>query len=424
MNLIHKIKASELFKITSLNSVSVLLKVFIGLITSKVIAEYVGPSGMALVGNFRNFIASIESFTTLGFQNGIVKFIAEKKDDNSSLSAVFSTLFFTVIVISVFFGIGLFLFSDYLNQLIFGSNYDFQIVFKVLAFFLPLSISSNFLISIVNGFGLYSKVIYINIISSLIGLVLTVLLITNYGVYGSLLSIVLSPIFIFFVGYYFANTKYKIKDNIFFKNYDVQIIKNFGNYFVMVLISGIFGQLLQIAIRNNLINNCGIDSAGFWEAMTRISSYYLLFVNTLISLYFYPKLVVAKNNEESKNVIWEFYKKVIPFFVLGLITVFFLREFIVNLLYNKEFEEVSNLFFWQIIGDFFKTLSWILALQFFVKTMTKPFVISDLLSMLALFGLSYLFIKLFNVQGVVLAYALNYFLYFVAMSIYFRKIIF
>ena len=72
----------------SLNSFSILIKIVIGFITSKVIAIFLGPSGMALVGNFRNFISSTEAFATLGFENGLVKYVAEHKNDNEKLTKI------------------------------------------------------------------------------------------------------------------------------------------------------------------------------------------------------------------------------------------------------------------------------------------------------------------------------------------------
>jgi PST family polysaccharide transporter len=81
LSFIKRIIKTDLFKITSLNSFSVLLKIGIGLITSKLLAVFVGPSGMVLVGNLRNFLTSLESISTLGFQSGIVKYVAENDKD-------------------------------------------------------------------------------------------------------------------------------------------------------------------------------------------------------------------------------------------------------------------------------------------------------------------------------------------------------
>ena len=74
-----------MFKVFSLNGLSVFFKIIIGFITSKIIAVYVGTSGMALVGNFRNFINIFESVGLLGFQNGIIKYVAENEDFHERL---------------------------------------------------------------------------------------------------------------------------------------------------------------------------------------------------------------------------------------------------------------------------------------------------------------------------------------------------
>jgi len=45
-----------------LNSVGVFIKIGFGLIVSKVLAVFVGPAGLALVGNFKNFFSGIPLF--------------------------------------------------------------------------------------------------------------------------------------------------------------------------------------------------------------------------------------------------------------------------------------------------------------------------------------------------------------------------
>jgi PST family polysaccharide transporter len=64
---------------------------------------FVGPSGMALVGNLRNFMTSLE-YCHLGFQNGIVKYVAEIKEDKCRLKNYclrFISLAFVAVVLSV-----------------------------------------------------------------------------------------------------------------------------------------------------------------------------------------------------------------------------------------------------------------------------------------------------------------------------------
>ena len=100
-----------------------------------------------------------------------------------------------------------------------------------------------------------------------------------------------------------------------------------------------------IKYQNELLKNVnGLKEAGFWEAMTRISTYYLLFVNTLLTVYYYPKLVQAKTNEETKSVFWSFYKNVLPLFAVGLFVIYLFRTIMIKILFTQDFEPVSNLF--------------------------------------------------------------------------------
>lgn len=421
---LKKIRSSQLFKITSLNSISVLIKIGIGLITSKALAIFIGPSGMALVGNLRNFLTSVESISTLGFQNGIVKYVAESENDSAELKKIFSTLFFSLIVIAFLLSGVLFCFSDYWNGRVFGHDFQYGSIFKALAIALPWYAASIFLLAIMNGFGKFKKVIYINIIGTLIGFVVTLVLIWKYLILGALLAIIIAPSLLFFVSFYFVAKEMVIIGSIKWAFFDFKIIKNLSHYFLMAVVSGVLGPLVFLAIRNEVIDSIGITAAGFWEAISRVSTYYLLFVNTLLTVYYYPKLVVAKNNQETKLVIWSFYKNVLPLFGLGLIAVYFFRILVVKILFTNDFEPVSDLFLWQMVGDFFKVVSWILGLQFFAKKMTKGFIITEVLSLVILFLSSFYFISIFKIEGVVIAHALTYFVYTLVLGTYFRKSLF
>lgn len=423
LSFFKKIISSELFKISSLNSINVFTKIGVGLITSKILAIYVGPSGMALIGNFRNFLASFDSISSLGFQNGIIKYVTENKESSYELKKIFSTLFLCIIGVSVFFGILLFCFADYWNSIVFD-GYDFSYLFKILGFISPLYISSIYLNAIINGLGEFKKIMYINIIGNITGLLITIFFVLKYNVFGAVLSIIIAPSLLFFVSLYFLVSKLSLLKHISIKIFDLKLIKNLLHYFLMALVSGVLGPLVMLLIRNNLIENQGIDQAGYWEAMSRISSYYLLFMNTLLTVYYYPKLVSAQNSVETRDVLYDFYKKVLPIFGIGLILLFLLKDILISILFTEDFKPVSQLFFLQIIGDFLKTISWILALQFFAKKMTKAFIITEVFSLSILLVSSFCFTSLFEVEGVVLAHAFTYFIYTIVLGIYFRRCLF
>ncbi len=424
MKFIKRITQTNLFKISSLNSVSIILKIGIGLITSKLFAVFVGPSGMALVGNFRNFTTSLESISTLGFQNGIVKYVAENKEDKNKLHVIISTTFISLFAVAVLLSFVLYFFASFWNTQIFGDNFDYGIVFEATALALPWYAISIFLLSLINGLGKFKQVIWINILGNAIGLFVSVLMIMQYKTFGALLSIVISPALLFFVTYYFIAKEFSFSETIQYSNFDFQVFKNLSAFSLMALVSSILGPLVLLAIRKNVIAFVGMEQAGFWETISRISTYYMMFVTTILTVYFLPKLVIAKNNLETKKVFWSFYKNILPLFIIALIVIYFLRFFIIKFLFTNEFLPVTTLFFWQLLGDVFKSASWILGFQFFAKKMTVAFIMAELLSLAVLYFLSVFLLNFFGIQGVVMAQAFDNFIYLLVLGFYFRKSLF
>lgn len=423
MTFFKKIGANELFKVFSLNGLSVILKVIIGFISSKIIAVYVGPAGMALVGNFRNLTTIFESVGLLGFQNGIIKYVAENGDDYQKQKRFLSTCVISIASVAVLLSLGLYFFSDFISDKLFGDNSEYENVIVITSLCVPWYISSLFLINVLNGFGLYRKVILINVLGNILGLFTSIILIIHYKTFGALLSLVISPTLLFVVTVFYLN---KITPflSVSFQNFDFEIIKKLSQYSLMALFSSVIGSYVYLSIRNNIIDNLGIDKAGYWEAMTRISGYCLLFLTTILTVYFLPKLSKSESKEQTRAVFWSYFKGVIPMFILGVTILFFLKDLIVPMLLSEKFQPTTSLFFWQLVGDIFKAISLILGYQFFAKKMTKVFILTESFSLLVLYSSSIYLTSIFDIKGVVMAHAFTYFIYVIVLGTYFRKTIF
>ena len=207
----------------------------IALITSKMIAVFVGPGGMAYIGNFRNFMTSLDGVSTLAFSSGVVKYVGENEDKEKELSKIITTVLVTFLVFSTALGFLIFVFSDFLCRKFFDNNLQYQIVFKVVAIVLPFSVVSVLFVSIINGLGRYSKLIYVTIISNIIALVLTILLIFEFKLVGALLSIALNPTILFTVNFLFAPKELQLVRRINLKLYDFSVIKKLSGFSIMIL---------------------------------------------------------------------------------------------------------------------------------------------------------------------------------------------
>lgn len=415
---------TPLFKVASLNSLSVVLKLAIGIVTSKVLAVFIGPAGLALTGNFRNFLTSVESVSTLGFQNGILKYVVDTKDDEAAQRKLLSTIFISLIVVCTVVGVSMYFLADFLAFRIFGARSDYGIVFTVFSVLLPLYAGTVFLNQVLNGLGRFRKVIYVSIIGNVLGLLFCLAAVYYYQTMGALFSIIIPPVLVFFVAWYFVRQEIRFENIVFSGLFDFGVLKNLSSYSLMALFSSVMGPLVFLAIRNDIISHLGIDQAGYWEAMTRISSYYLLFVSTILTVYFYPKLTFAGNKRAFQNVIKSYYLGVLPLFVVGLTALYFLRSYFVHLFFSKAFLPVTSLFFWQLLGDVFKVGALILGYQFYAQKLTVAFILTETISLFLMYTFSHYFIVLFGINGVVMAHAATYFIYLLILLLYFKKRLF
>jgi len=397
---------------------------FTGLVSTSVVAKILGPTGVALLGNFRNFITSLETISVLGFSNGIVKYVAQHNKNENELKKIISTVFFTILGSSILIAIFLFVLANYWNVAIFGEKYNFSLVFKTTALSLPFFAMNIFLIAIINGLSQFKKVIYINITGNIVGFGFTIVMIFKYQTFGALLSIAVIPIIMFLVCWFWISKTLALKKYILPNLYDFSIIKSLSEYSLMAFVSAFCLPLIYLKIRTNATTTIGIENAGNWEAMNRLSSFYMIFVSKLLSLYFFPKLSQSTSSKETRVILWDYYKSVIPMFVIGALVLYFLRDIFISLIYSERFTALSDLFLWQLIGDFFKVSSLILGYQFFAKKMTVAFLSTEILSILILYFSSSFFMKIYETEGLVIAHATTYILYFLIILVLFRKIVF
>lgn len=412
----------EVVKISSLNSLSVGLKITGGLITSKVIAVFIGPTGMALTGNLRSFLSSVEALSFLGMQNGIVKYTADAQSETEVkkiLSTVMTLLLFSTIFL-VFF---LFFLADFISAQIFIQSTDYSFVIKTISLALPWYVVSTLLLSVLNGLGKYNSVLKIGILGNLLGVFLSVFLILKVQTNGALLAIVLAPALQFFIVIFFV--KKHLKWQWFLPlQFSRQVVTQILEYALMWGVAAIGSAIIILAVRTKIMETLTVDFAGYWEGVMRVSSYYMLFLSTILSVYYLPMLVKAKTRWESRAVYVNYFTYTIPVFLLGLVALFYLRDFVIKNLFSAHFQAMKPLFFWQILGDFLKALSLILGYTFFAKKLTWAFLFTEIFSLLILYLSSIFLLKIYGITGVVMAHALTYAIYLAVLVFYFRKTIF
>ncbi len=423
--LIDYINNYVLVKVTSLQSASVLTRVVAGILVSKAIAVFIGPVGLALVGNLRNFVSSFQTIATLGFYRGVVKYVSEFKDHTLELSKTLSTVFYVGFVSTIMVSFFCYFNADLINDIIFPTYSDYANIIRVFAMVLPFYALNMFSFSIMNGFSKYKILIIINIIGQILGVSIALLLIYQEKIDGALISVVIAEAIIFLITLVGIINRRSLVPLISVSNVSLSFFKKMSNYSLMALFTAVILPLVAIAIRSYIIENVGYKDAGFWEAMTRISKYYLMFVSSLMALYILPRFSEIDDKKEFKKEVFSFYKAVMPILAFGLLIIYLLRPYVVALIFTEEFSPVEDLFLWQLLGDFIKVLSMVIAYQFLAKKMFWHYILTEAFLVVIIYITSVYFIDMYDgVKGAVVAHFVSYSMYYAIILLIFASSLF
>jgi PST family polysaccharide transporter len=403
----------NLIKTSFYTSISTAITFISGFIVTKVVAVAIGPQGMAYVGQFQNTTSLFAMIGLAAINAGVIKYLAEYSDDSVKQQKVITTAFTVVITASLLTTFIVIAFSEQLSQAVFHSA-DFRIIFILYAVFLSAISLNTLSISILNGLKEIRKYTIVNISTSLVGLAFTIYFATYYGLKGVLLAASFASIIILSINVFFLKKlNFSFLPN--FKKWDKKIVRLFFGFSIMTIVSGSLSPLVQIFIRDYIIQNDSLRNAGLWQAVTKISDYYLSFITTVLAVYYLPRLSELRFNHELRKEIANGYKVILPVVCLLALIIFFAKGLIIQILFTPEFEPMKPLFTFQLLGDFFKIGSWLLAFLMLSKAMTKMFIITEIGFSVFYLLLSYLFMHKYGVIGATYAFALNYAIYWVVM---------
>ena len=405
----------------SLNSFSVALSFVLGIFSSKIIAVFLGTSGMALMGSFRNFALMLKSVATLGISNSIVKLFVENKEDKRELSVIYSTFFWIFLFISTALALFVLLFASPISTFLFYTN-TYTTPIRFFGLLLPLMVINSFWLAIYNGLEKFKRILLIQIISNVLVFGLTALLIWKKNIFGGLLSVAFGEVLMVLVTFIFVSRqadyfKFDLQKLISEKYFNT--IKKFS---VMALLTAIIAPLTLLFIRNMIVEKYAIQEAGIWDAVNRLSSFYMIFFSSGLSLYYMPKLASIHTESEFKTELKSYFKVFVPLFLVMLIVIYIAKGIILKLAFTPDFSEVESVLIWQLLGDFFRIMTLAFGFQILVKTMMKRYFLVEIVFNSMYFLLSFYLIKENATEGVLQAYFYTNVFCFLLVLFLFRKL--
>ncbi len=402
MKPIQHLKNNFIFKLLSFNGVTTSLKLVIALGAQKLVALWLGASGLALIANFRNLLELFRSFSSVGAHNAIISYTASEQSQKHqkaflhSVLSLFGTASVGLIALVLWQ-------SDWLSVQVFDSR-SYDTLVQLSAVIIPLMALNVLLESILSGRKAYKPVALIQLLSYSVATILMVVLLYYYGIQGALLAFLFRPIFslVFFcvhIRKQLPNLKLMHSFRIEFSK-----VKFLLPFIGMSIISVGFVNLIEIWIRRLITQEINLEHAGLWTAMNNISANYFMFIFSVFTIYVLPKF--SEKSTVNFNLGAESVKiltTLLPFVSTGMLLVYFLRFEIIQVLYHQDFIAIAPLFKWQLLADWLRVIFLIFSYYLVAKKRLTDFFVVEFFSCVTFVGLSYQLVDTYGIEGIMMA---------------------
>ena len=408
-------------KTSFLSGLSTAISLIARLISTKIVAVYLGTNGMFLMGQLKDFLRLGNTISSFGIENGIIKYTSEFEKQEIELKGIIGTSF-KINIFSAFIVSGLILVfkekvSDFL-QINFNQNFYFLIL---ICSVISASVHTCFL-SIYNGLKKIELYVLINIFSNVLSAIVIIILVLEMKIIGAFYALALNQILSLLINVMFYIYYRPFKISWILESFITENLKKLSKFSVMAIVGPTCLIISTFIIRDHLYDVFGSDYAGSWEAMWRISAIYLLFLITTFKFYLIPTFSKTKD-EKLKQEVFKVWKVTIPIIIIITIGVYLTKNIIIDILLSKEFILINSIIFFHLLGDVIKINCWVLGNIMISKADTKSFIFFQIEWSAIFIILSYLFIDIYGFVGVSIAYFITYIIHFSLLNIYFRKLL-
>jgi len=392
-------------------------------IRSKFIAVLLGANGVGIYSQILNVSNLIVVLIPIG-SVGITRFLSDFYEEGKihQINYLLRRILAINIPLVLIIGSVFIIFSRTISELLYSNN-EYWILILIFSISVPLGLF-NVLIDIylksVRKISLYVRFVSINAIVSLILFIPLILIFKIEGVIASFFFTYLVGIL---VGYLILKRNSILPHLKIFEKLEPGVLKSVYKTGLIMVIIYIIQQLSNIVIRSLIANTLSILELGIYQSVYAISNNYFALFFTIMYTYSFPKFSTFKSSSEIIKETNETLKFLVMIYTPLIIIFFVFRVFFIRLLYSSDFIYAKELLFYQLLGDYFKMLSWVLAIWLIPNLKLKAWAFFDIIFFVNYFSIFYylFFFTGLGILSISISYLISYAFHLVLNFIYIKK---
>lgn len=382
----------------------------IGLVSIKITSVYLGPVGLGLVGLFSYFISLTQGAVAAGANTGVVRRVTELADDPQRKRLMLSSIARLVLTAGLPIALVIALASSLVASRLlhdgdlfgpvvcFGAVYVFGLLGSVLT---GCAIGSKD----------YTATTLINIGGGFMSFLLMASLSIWFGVPGGLYAASLMPLITFGVIHLVGRRRAWWPDQLLAHGFSLPEARTAMAFVPLALVTTIAMPLVQILIRDSVVEVSGLADLGLLQGVNRISDIVIGLASGLFVMYYLPRFTEIKTAGEMKRELALGVMLILPAMAAINVSLYLLRDLILEALFTPAFAHMRDLFAWQMAGNVFKMLGWLFGTILLAKLNPAALVGLELGALVAWWGIAEVLVSRYGVHGAPIAFCATYVLY-------------
>ena len=386
-------------------------------VINKLLAVFLPPAAFACVGQFMNWMSIGQATSSLAMQHGWVSLTAQDKDNLRNLHGIwrggfrlttFATIFTCVVAV-------IFCFVAPLESLLPGVHP--RLAQAAILFALPGMLATNMVAicsAVMNGLGLVKRWALIQIVASLFQMLWVAFFL--YSGRLSVLSIIATQSIVagIFAARVAARAGFNIKT---FRESVLDVRKPWWSYAMMGLVPMIVAPLVLMVVRSLVGSELGWNAAGIWQGVYKISDFFASIFSAILGVLILPRISRNMTHDAFRREFYPIFLRMMGFTLLFCIALYFGRSLVVAILLSGAYAPAADFMPIQLLGDLFRSGGWCFGMVLVARRETKAFLVIEVGANLLFAVGTFVGIRLFELQGPMLAYALENFVTLVVLAI-------
>lgn len=389
-------------------------------VLNKLVAVWIGPVGMGLYCLYNSAIEMVRSATSLGLRTSCVRDVslAGQSGNAERLAQVVAVIRRWAWFAGIFGAVVMLAGAPALSRWSFGNDkhmWDFVFLSCTLMF----NGLANSELAILQGGELLKRLARASLLGAVGGLVMSVPLFYFLRQDSILISVILYHVALFGAALVYRNKeipKVEISNR--------QAIREGGSFVrlgILMTLSEFITLLFTYIFSAWLNRTAGTEMVGFYQSGNALVVRYIALLFTAVGMEYYPRLTRVCHSRRRTSAFVSMEITIVMLCLIPAVSLFLLmREWIVSLLYSREFHVIIPYISLAVVGNVLRAYSSFMAYAIVARGDGRIYILTESLSVVIGFCLNIWAFTNWGLEGIGIAFILWYAAYSIIIGIVYR----